>query len=177
MWSIWLCQVTVFHVKVALGKLMLIKLFTMTAPKTGPHIQAVRDAERRRFCWNHGWLRQRAEQTTYWLTGMGHTRALLTQRLGHTWSKARRDVSQFFLKNEQQLITSVVLYCSMQFKAHSAVAELCKLVFLEKPRCLEGFFICGGQTGVSPAWHCLQDTQKLLPLALQEGQRLQQPTW
>lgn len=37
MWSIWLCQVHVFHAKVALGKQLLIKLFTMTAFKTALH--------------------------------------------------------------------------------------------------------------------------------------------
>lgn len=108
---------------------------------------------------------------------MGQPRVLLTQRLGHTWSKARRDVNWFILKNKQQLITSVGLYCSKRFKAHSTVVELCKFVFLKKPCCLEGLFLCGGQAGVSPAWHCFQGTQKLLPLALQEGWRLQQPTW
>lgn len=178
MWSIWLCQVIVFRVKAALGKQMLIKLFTMTATRTEPLIQAVRDAKgtdsaRTMETWAEG----RAD-TACWLThGIGHSRVLLTQRLGHTWSKARSDVNWFILKNEQQLITSVGLYCSMQFKAHSAVAELCKFVSLEKPCCLEGLFICGGQAGVSPAWHCFQGTQKLLSLALQEGQRLQQPTW
>lgn len=89
---------------------------------------------------------------------MGHPRVLLTQRLGHTWSTARKDVNWFILRKEQQLITSVGLYCSKQFKAHWAVAELSKFISLEKPHYLEGLFICGRRAGISPAWHYFQGT-------------------
>lgn len=89
---------------------------------------------------------------------MGHPRVLLTQRLGHTWSTARKDVNWFILRKEQQLITSVGLYCSKQFKAHWAVAELSKFISPEKPHYLEGLFICGRRAGISPAWHYFQGT-------------------
>lgn len=60
----------------------------------------------------------------------------------------------------------------MQFKAPSIVAGLWKFGSLKKSPCLEGFFICDGQTDFSPAWRCLQGTQKCLPPPLQEGQWL-----